>query len=259
MARITIFHTSDLHNKLTPECAERLRDLKAEIPDSLLFDSGDALWAGNAFWRPGGEPILDLMNSIPYDAMCMGNREFHFLARGIVAKTSKAAFPVLSANLRVGNRLQVIGYRGEWTGDRFHKPANSYTIFNRGDLRIAVFGLSVPCITRRMLIAHIADYYFEQPIAAAAEIVPKLRAECDLLIALTHIGIDRDRELAREIDGIDIILGGHTHALSEEPERVGRTWIMHHGVHARWVGRMDVQVDSGEVSLVRELIPLSRT
>ena len=58
MARITVFHTSDLHNKLTPELADKLRDLKREHPGSLMLDSGDAIWAGNIFWRPGGEPVF---------------------------------------------------------------------------------------------------------------------------------------------------------------------------------------------------------
>lgn len=82
MARITIFHTSDMHNKLTPAQAEVLHTLKSANPGSLMFDSGDAIWAGNVFWRPGGEPILDMMNAVPYDALCMGNREFHFLGHG---------------------------------------------------------------------------------------------------------------------------------------------------------------------------------
>jgi len=102
---------------------------------------------------------------------------------------------VLSANLRAarpGLRL----------------PARPYLIFEREGFKIAVLGLSVPNITERMMMKRVSDYYFEQPIAAAAEIVPELRQRCEVVIALTHIGLARDRELAQEVSGIDLILAG---------------------------------------------------
>ena len=245
MAHITIFHTSDMHNKLTPEHAKRLHDLKKANPGSLMFDSGDAIWSGNIYWRPGGEPILDLMNSVPYDAMCIGNREYHFLGIGIDSKTSKADFPILSANLRAKN-------------DDNGLPAQPYISLEREGIRIAVMGLSVPCVTERMLVKKISDYYFEQPIKAAAEIVPKLRREHDLVIALTHIGIKQDRELAEKALGIDLILGGHTHTITNEPERVGNTYLLHHGFYAHYVGKVNIELNSGQIELTDELIPLAK-
>ncbi|MHB9036868.1 MAG: bifunctional metallophosphatase/5'-nucleotidase [Armatimonadota bacterium] len=244
MARITIFHTSDMHNRLTPEFASRLHNLKAANQQSLALDSGDAIWSGNIYWRPGGEPVLDLMNSVPYDALCMGNREFHFMGIGVDSKTSRADFPVLSANLRASRKNRRV-------------PIPPYVIFERSGVRVAVFGLTVPCITERMLAKKVSDYYFEPPIAAAAEIVPKLREEADMVIALTHIGIKSDRELAESVPGIDLILGGHTHVLAEE--QVGKTWIVHHGFYAHFVGKVDVEFDSGRVTgITNELIPLAK-
>ncbi|MGC8863855.1 MAG: metallophosphoesterase, partial [Armatimonadota bacterium] len=149
MARLVILHTSDIHNRLTPDRARFLHELRAELPESLILDSGDAIWAGNVFWRPGGEPVLDLMNAVPYDAMCMGNREFHFLRAGLLSKTSRARFPVLSANLR--------RTRNHGSDTRF-LPC---VVLERGGLRVGVFGLSVPCVTQPMLVRRFADYYFE--------------------------------------------------------------------------------------------------
>ncbi len=263
MARISIFHTSDMHNKLTRHLADRLHALKESSPDSLMLDSGDAIWAGNVFWRPGGEPILDLMNSVPYDAICMGNREFHFLEIGVNSKTSRANFPVLSANLRRkrgAERPDSPLLPGEGPGVRFSRRAcvAPFVKFERDGLRIAVFGLTVPCITERMLARKISDFYFDQPMAAAAEIVPKLRPECDILIALTHIGIRVDRELAASVEGIDLILGGHTHTITQEPERVGRTFIIHHGFFAHYVGKVNVEARPEGISVTNELIPLAK-
>lgn len=260
MGRVTVFHTSDIHNKLTAEYARKLHDLKASEPGSLMFDSGDAIWSGNVYWRPGGEPVLDLMSSVPYDALCMGNREFHFLGIGMNAKVSKAQFPILSANLR--SKLMPDSRQLSAPVPQHSKlntqPVAPCAFLERDGMRIGVMGLSVPCVTERMLVKKVSDYYFEQPIAAARELVPRLREQCDLVIALTHIGIKHDRELAERVEGIDVILGGHTHTVTPEPERVGRTWILHHGFYIRYVGKVTADVESGDVRVSSELIPLAK-
>ena len=245
MARVTIFHTSDMHNKLTAQLADRLRDLKQRYPGSLMLDSGDAIWAPNIFWRPGGEPALKLMNTVPYDAMCVGNREFHFLARGFESKTDKADFPILSANLRAAKKGRKL-------------PTRPYEIFDRGGVRIGVFGLSVPCITQRMLVKRLSDYYFDPAVPTAARLVPELSDQCDIIIALTHIGFKQDRELADKVRGIHLILGGHTHRTTPETERVGDSQIVHHGSSAHYVGKVEIEVDAGEVIVRNELIPLAK-
>jgi 2',3'-cyclic-nucleotide 2'-phosphodiesterase (5'-nucleotidase family) len=244
MARITIFHTSDMHNKLTASYAEKLRALKDADPGSLMLDSGDAIWSGNVYWRLGGEPALDQMNSVPYDALCMGNREFHFLGIGVVSKIARAHFPVLSANIRATK------------GSR-EAPVPAHVIFERDGVRIAVLGLTVPCITERMLVKNVSDYYLVDPISAARELIPRLRDEADIVVALTHIGVKMDRELAAEVPGIDLILGGHTHVITRE--QVGETSIIHHGFYVHYVGRVDVDYESGRVVDVKdELIPLAK-
>ena len=83
----TILHTNDFHNHLLPQQAERLRELRAGLGDNgLLLDAGDAISSGNVTYKPGGEPILDVMSDAGYDAMTIGNREFHFSQAGFCAK-----------------------------------------------------------------------------------------------------------------------------------------------------------------------------
>ena len=228
MATITIFHTGDMHNRLTPEKARQLSELKSSEENSILLDSGDAIWAGNIFYRRGGEPILELMNSTGYDTMAMGNREFHFSRSGFRAKTRLAEFPILCANVT--------------SMDGSELPVRPYVILERGGLRIAVFGLCAPMITKRSFGSVFSIYRFEDPIQRAADLVPQLRREADLVIALTHIGLDRDRELAARAPGIDLILGGHTHI--EAMERTN-TPIIHTGSHAKKVGKAVLETGSG--------------
>ena len=227
MAVVTIFHTGDMHNRLTPEKAQRLRELKSSAENALLLDAGDAIWAGNVLYRPGGEPILKLMNLAGYDAMAMGNREFHFTRQGFRAKVGGAEFPLLCANIQAGDP---------------DIPVLPHTLFESGGIRVAVFGLCVPMITERTFGRHFSVYRFADPIKTAIEIVPELRRQADCVIALTHIGIDRDRRLAECVDGMDLIAGGHTHTELMEP---GSSPIVHSGWAARTVGKAVIAIPGG--------------
>jgi 2',3'-cyclic-nucleotide 2'-phosphodiesterase (5'-nucleotidase family) len=243
MTHLTILHTNDFHNKLTPEKAEKIRRLKAESQNPLLLDCGDAIWAGNIYFRPNGEPVLELMNGAGYDAMTMGNREFHFMESGLRAKLGWAQFPVLCANIRT-------------TRPNVDLPVLPYTTFSVEGKRVLVFGLTVPMITERMLVRKFSAYVFDHPLDAAASLVPELRSKADLLIAVTHIGLQMDRELAERVPGIDVIVGGHTHAKLSEPERVGGTAIVQAGWFAHFIGRTRVEFGGGQAKVSGELLEL---
>jgi 2',3'-cyclic-nucleotide 2'-phosphodiesterase (5'-nucleotidase family) len=237
MADLTILHTSDLHNQLTVEMSESLCHIRESLGVDLMLDSGDAIWAGNIFWWPWGEPILRRMLAAGYDAMCLGNREFHLSSIGLRSKLSKAVFPVVCANIRPrihGGNLAV----------------EPYDVFSVLGGNIAVFGLTVPCVTRQMFVSNVASFHFIDPVEAAAELVPELRENSDFVVALTHIGIEEDRRLAESVDGIDLILGGHSHPVTNEPFSVNGTLVAHHGSGGRYAGLITVHGDQISHELV---------
>ncbi|MDO8587837.1 MAG: metallophosphatase [Armatimonadota bacterium] len=240
---MTIFHTNDFHNAFDERKAARLKSLKDQTPDSLLLDAGDAIWAGNVYVRPGGEPALRLMSRAGYDAMAMGNREFHFMQSGLRRKIGWAEFPVLCANIRPAR-------------PRARIPVTPFITKELGGLRIAVLGLTVPMITERMLSRKVSAFVFDDPIAVAAKLVPELRPTHDLVIALTHIGLKEDRRLSVEVPGIDLIIGGHTHALLDSPEMVGGTAIVQAGSWGRHVGRLQIEPDGNEVRISGSIMQL---
>jgi 2',3'-cyclic-nucleotide 2'-phosphodiesterase (5'-nucleotidase family) len=243
LASVTIFHTNDFHNRIDAPKAARLKALKDENPNSLLFDAGDAIWAGNMFVRPGGEPALRLMSAAGYDAMALGNREFHFLASGLRGKLGWAEFPVLCANIRP-------------TKEDVKSQVVPFITKRVSGLRIAVFGLTVPMITEQMLSRKVSAHVFDDPIAVAGKLVPELRAEHDLIVALTHIGLKEDRRLAETVPGIDLIVGGHTHAVLELPEMVNGCAIVQAGWYGHSVGRVDVTVEENAVRVSGRLMEL---
>lgn len=241
---MVILHTNDMHNRLRENQAARLRQIVEEERAKalcLLLDAGDAVGAGNVTFNPAGEPILDFMSDIGYDAMTVGNREFHFTEVGFHTKLNRARFPVLCANVRP---------RGE-----ARLPVQPSLILSVGTVRVGIIGLTVPMITERMLSRHVSAYVFDDPIRRGCELAEELRPQVDLLVALTHIGLGRDLKIAQATDKIDLIIGGHSHTLLEQPLREGKTTIVQAGSHARFVGRVTVRVD-GSASIDGGLLHL---
>jgi 2',3'-cyclic-nucleotide 2'-phosphodiesterase (5'-nucleotidase family) len=245
MADLVILHTNDLHGRLSDAQIGRLRALKDDAgPHVLLLDAGDAVSSGNITFRPGGEPVLERMSDAGYDAMAVGNREFHFTQTGFSAKTGLARFPVLCANVRA---------RDEAAG----LPVQASIIRTmRSGLRVGLFGLTVAMITERMLVRKVSAFVFDDPLRVAERIVPELRGDCDLLICLSHIGIAQDHRLAATVAGIDLIVGGHTHATLEHGDVECGTFIVQAAAHAKLVGRVDIDLKEGGAAFAAKLIPL---
>lgn len=247
-----LFHTNDFHGRLTAEAAAVLRAARERCPASLLLDAGDAVSAGNLGFRPGGEPVLALMSDLGYDAMAVGNRESHPRREIFPRKLHGARFPVLCANLtaRAGALVPTQPYRIVTVRDEADPSQEA---------RVALLGLSVPMFTRKMWSQAVCDYFYEDPVQTARELVPRLRAGAQLVVALTHLGLQRDAELAAAVPGIDLIVGGHTHADLMEPRVEAGVPILHTTAYAAYVGRARVELCPDGARLVEWLrLPLKR-
>lgn len=239
--RVHLFHTNDFHGALTDEKAAMLAAARARLSGDepwLLLDAGDAVKAGNLGFNPFGEPILERMSQLGYSAMTLGNRETHPSLAAVRTKLSKATFPTLCAN----------GYAK--SGGTV--PFVPSVLLERGGQKIGIFGLTVPMATPKKVDAALWDNLFESPFEAAKRLVAELRPQCDLLIALTHLGIAQDRKLAEALPELDLIVGGHTHVVLEQPEVVNGVPIVQAGSHARFLGH--VILDAGSVT--GALLPL---
>lgn len=228
---LSILHTNDFHNNLKAREAGKLAQIKAGLgSEALLLDAGDAISAGNVDVRFGGEPILTLMSDLGYDAMTMGNREFHVMENWLSLKIANARFPVLCANmLRKGEGGEL--------------PVRAHLVKTLpGGLRVGVFGVTVPMVTSRMAARVVSAFLFEDPAVAARREIAALRAGVDVLIALTHIGIRADERLASLCPEIDLIVGGHSHVALAEPERGFGVPIVQAGWFAHYAGVTRVEV-----------------
>jgi 2',3'-cyclic-nucleotide 2'-phosphodiesterase (5'-nucleotidase family) len=109
----------------------------------------------------------------------------------------------------------------------FAANLQSYIIFDVSGVKVGVVGCA-------------------SPIAHAKQYAKELRRECDLIIALTHLGLEEDIRFAKDVKGVDIILGGHHHLVLNPPIQVGNCIICQHGGHGRYMGRLDIQINNDE-------------
>ncbi len=206
----------------------------------MLLDAGDAVAAGNLTYRMIGEPVLRLMAEAGYDAMAMGNRESHPLRYGLEGKLRDALFPVLAANMR----------EAKSRGVEIVRP---YVILTTPSAHVAVIGLA-PLMTKPGSIwARVVDYVFDDPVETVRELGPRLHAEADVVVCLSHCGERVDRALAA-MSEVDLVLGGHTHRefIGREP---GQALVVHPGHHASHVAKTEISARDDARS---ELIALER-
>jgi sulfur-oxidizing protein SoxB len=153
-------------------------------------------------------------------------------------------FPFLGGNI----------FDAEWDEPAF----DAYKMFDKGGVKIAVIGQAfpyTPIANPRWLIPEWSFGVREEEIAKH---VAAARAEgAQLVVLLSHNGFDVDRALAGRVSGIDVILTGHTHDALPEPVVVGKTLLVASGSHGKFVSRLDLDVQNGEVRDYRHrLIPI---
>lgn len=247
---LTLLHTNDLHGHVhLPRQAQGLtkvatlvRRIRATMPNTLLLDAGDITHGTPEEKTFEGKPVIAAMNALGYDAATAGNHEFDFGQRVTRQTIGLARFPFLSAN------VLDVGTGAPWGG---LKP---YIIREMDGVRVAIFGLTTPTTVQIEWPRTLKGIRFADPLEVARTLVPRLREQerADVVIALTHLGLLDDRQLASAVPGIDVILGGHSHTRLAEQVWIGDTLIMQSGAHGRALGRVDliVRKESGRVGRI---------
>lgn len=237
---LTLLHTNDLHGHVhlpgqaqgLTKVATLVRRIRATMPNTLLLDAGDITHGTPEEKTFEGKPVIAAMNALGYDAATAGNHEFDFGQRITRQSIHLARFPFLSANVLESNTQK------PWGG---LKP---YIIREMDGVRVAIFGLTTLTTVQIQWPRTLEGIHFADAVETARALLPRLRQQerADVVIALTHLGVRDDSRLAKEVPGIDIILGGHSHTRLDKQLWVGDTLIMQTGAHARSLGRVDLIV-----------------
>ncbi len=203
--------------------------LRSEKP-SLLLAAGDMIsrntWA-NLF---NGEPVIELMNLMGFDAMTVGNHEFDYGVDILRKRVTNARFPVLGANV---SGLDIL------------KP---YVIKELAGVRIAIIGVVTEDTPATTHPRNVRGLKFEPVTDTIKKYLPLLRRQADVVVVLSHIGFATDRTLAEQVPGIDVIVGGHSHTKVNKPVTVGPTIIVQAWEHGKALGVLDLTVEDGRLA-----------
>ena len=247
--RITIVHTNDTHARIRPEdnngksmgwavLTAAIQKERDRNPDTLVLDAGDTFHGLPLITVSRGENMVPLLNLAGYDAMCPGNQDFNYGASRLLELSKRLNFPILAAN---------VAYRD--SGDLLFTP---YKEFQLSGVKIAVFGLTTPETMMKISPKALKNVVFLDPVKQAQRMVDKLRSRNDLVIGVTHLGIDpssadKSTLVAQKVKGIDIIIDGHSHTVLPQGHWEGDTLICQAGCYADYLGEVTVTVKEHRV------------
>ena len=214
-----------------------IRELRDEKSDgALLVDAGDT-WHGSGFtFFDRGYTMVKVMNELKYDAMVPGNWEYAYTRDHLLELIDLADFPVLAFNL---------------TDREWGEPVlERYIIKQVGGLKVALIGLTYPWTALSSAAEEAAKWWsFGIKENDAQELIDEIRREeqPDLVILLSHAGHGLDQKFARRVDGIDVIVSGHTHNAVFDPVVWNDTIIYEGGSLGEYVSALDLTVVDGKV------------
>jgi 5'-nucleotidase / UDP-sugar diphosphatase len=285
-----VLHTNDLHSALIPHSPaidyhpekenptiggfarlatavdEIRRNKMAEGEPVLLFDAGDFLGGAAFAWLAlqGHAAELTIMQKMGYDAVVIGNHEYDYGPDILAQYLLKAGYP------EAHDKTLVLASN---TGAPQEHPLAAQDLYRNiglleleNGLKVGVFGLMGESAV--LVIGETGDVEFLDQHEAARQAVDKLKERgADVIVGITHSGMHEDMELAREVPGIDVIVGGHCHTALYQPVLENDTIIAQAGSLGRYLGQLELAYnpDTAEVRVRNEennrpfLIPIDNS
>lgn len=247
---LIIFHTNDMHSRIVnsddsgksiglAEMAAAVKTVKKQNKLTYWFDAGDTLHGMPRINISKGENMIPLLNAAGIDLFVPGNHDFNYGSDQLLFLAKKFKFPILAANVAYSNNGA--------------KLFPAYKIFKQGNIKIGVFGLATPETAYKSSIVKFAQLDFINPVETAREQIKILRPQCDVLIAVMHMGVDESSEftserIARETSGIDVIVDAHSHTELPEGLTVGNTLIVQTGCYEHYLGQVKINLRDGKIT-----------
>ena len=254
---ITLLHTNDMHASFVPHEATWIKtdpkpmvggfnelsfvvdSMRHAHPVTMLLDAGDVM-TGNPiteypFRGADGGALFEMMNRIGYEVWTPGNHDFDVSSANLRKLIDIASFPVTAANIV--------------------DPTGAYPIHNiqfkiieKNGLKIGVIGLMSSDFYNLVNKKSSQGIVILPPVETLKKLISELRPKTDLLIALTHQGVDDDTKLAEQLTGLDVIVGGHSHTRLKTPKVVNGVIIVQTGSNCENLGYLDLTVENHKVT-----------
>ena len=264
--KFTILHSNDMHGDFLSEVmtgngelvgglallSGYINEVRKKEKNVLYVTAGDMVQGSIIDSEYKGISTIEIMNYLAPDVVALGNHEFDYGLPHLLFLEKMANFPIVSANLYIKKYYK-----------RLMKP---YHIVKKDGFDLLFTGI----ITDKILDALKQDPLvgsFVSLTEASREVGKITNAykndDIDLTIVLSHIGFESDIELAKLLKpewGVDMIIGGHSHTILEEPKKVNNVLIAQAGVGTNQIGRFDIVVDDEANSIIDykwKLIPIN--
>jgi len=252
--KLTILHSNDMHGDFLPKDVDgketggltRLSgyvDKVRKEKDNVIYAIAGDMFRGSIIDSEYmGLSTIDLVNNLMPDVATVGNHEVDYGIGHLLFLEKCAKFPIINANMFV-----------TMNNTRMFQP---YINIEVGGMRILFIGILTEEVLASAKSEKIIGTFIDVEEAAkeVGIICDNYRTvNTDMVVLLTHIGIDQDRELAKLLHpdwGVDLIIGGHTHTFMTEPEYVNEIPIVQAGTGTGVIGRFDLQYDTGEKRIV---------
>ena len=262
--QITLLHSNDLHgNFLSEEIDHKavggvsmlsgyVRKVREEIENTIYCIAGDMVQGSLIDAEYRGISTIDIMNLLDPDVVSLGNHEVDYGLTHLLFLERCAKFPIVNANIFIKQPLT-----------RLFDP---YVFLNINGIKTMFIGI----VTEEIIAGIRSDELISSliDINDAAEEVGRIcdtfrGVDVDMTVLLTHIGFEEDKKLAALLDpdwSVDLIIGGHSHTILEQPEFVNGALIAQAGVGTDQVGRFDLVIDMDKnriASYKWELVPIN--
>jgi len=243
---IVLLHTNDTHGRVAGSESgvigiDRVAAIRANTPNSILLDAGDALHGLPVATLLRGADILSLMGAAGYDAMAVGNHEFNYGWQHLRELRKQAPFPLLASNVILDGVLLL----------------DDTVIVDRDGVKVGIFGLTTEGAEHSTMPAYVRGLVFRDAAATARAKAEALRKKgAHVVVALCHLGCvpceggTLTPDLARAVPGIDVIIDGHSHTVLEQGLQMAQsgTLIVQAGDNGQYIGKVVIALEEGIVT-----------
>lgn len=243
--KITIFYWNDFHasfhpyrSSFDPESpfvsgsayfSSWLDSLKKRSDNSILVCAGDELMGTPLSTLTSGKAEFEILNIIRPDVFELGNHEFDYGLENLRSLIDFAEFPIVCANVIY-----------EETDTALVPP---YLILQKGKAKLAFLGLNTETLKQVVVEKGTVGLKVKSAKKTLEKYLDSLDKETDLIVLVSHMGIEKDKKIAKMVKGIDIIIGGHSHTFLFYPKVINQTVICQAGSKGRYIGKLDLVVD----------------
>ena len=245
---IILVHTNDVHGRVNDDAyagtmgmatvKNIIDEIETQYENTWLIDAGDIFHGTTFATLEKGESVLDVMNFVGYDLMAPGNHDFDYGMERLLELEALADFPMIAANIQ---------YKADDTD--FMDP---YVIQDFDGVKVGFFGLTSPETVYKTHPDNVTELKFLDPIVQAQAMVDELEPLVDVIILVAHVGLDKatsitTEDIALAVDGIDVIIDGHSHSVLPHGMTVNGTLIVSTGEYMKNLGVLSLVVQGGQV------------